>query len=86
MEGSANEENLDESIIETIVGDEIDSGVFDQALDGATFKNEKVGLSVQDLIEQKRVILPFESRSEIQSQFFELFFPDFLVVNLGDSF
>ena len=70
MEGSANEENLDESIIETIVGDEIDSGVFDQALDGATFKNEKVGLSVQDLIEQKRVILPFESRSEIQSHFF----------------
>lgn len=70
MEGSANEENLDESIIETIVGDEIDSGVFDQALDGATFKNEKVGLSVQDLIEQKRVNLPFESRSEIQSHFF----------------
>ena len=74
MEGSANEENLDESIIETIVGDEIDSGVFDQALDGATFKNEKVGLSVQDLIEQKRVNLPFESRSEIQSHFFEIFF------------
>ena len=70
MEGSANEENLDESISETIVGDEIDSGVFDQALDGATFKNEKVGLSVQDLIEQKRVNLPFESRSEIQSHFF----------------
>ena len=55
IEGSANEENLDESIIETIVGDEIDSGVFDQALDGANFKNEKVGMNVQELIEHKRV-------------------------------
>ena len=83
MEGSANEENLDESIIETIVGDEIDSGVFDQALDGATFKNEKVGLSVQDLIEQKRVNLPFESRSEIQSHFFRTIFYKIFGCKLG---
>ena len=83
MEGSANEENLDESIIETIVGDEIDSGVFDQALDGATFKNEKVGLSVQDLIEQKRVNLPFESRSEIQSDFFRTIFYKIFGCELG---